>query len=367
MTILRKILPLIAVLGFGLILGACTSSGEVTQDSIKEVYNDYRDGDKKALNNLISYYRDPALPKDLRKQALLKVIESNDPVGMQAIRNSLKDGEDIDYELFTTGIQALSRNRDVENIRTILQAMETHRQGYVSIRNEMFQIIEEQVDARSLALILKIYAEAKADYAAFLKNLTLTLGRIDDDRVVPVLMAVATNPKVDIGVRNLAVEILASKNDPAIATMLAEMLGNPRTQDQVRQFALSVTDEFKDERLIVALIEALHDERSTYYAMVDAITRSLGEFDDPKMKAALVTVAQDEVLPSRYRKRAIENLVKFEDPQVAASLVALLQNPDNFIFYHDIKSLVDTLDDSALSKQLQHVARATQAEWEENG
>ncbi len=360
---LRYLLPVAATV----FLVTCSSNDVVDSSMVSESYSDYREGKKKALNNLITYYRDPSLPKEVRKEALMKIIESNDPVGIQAIRNSLKEGEDLDYELFNIGVQALSRTQDVENIRTILLAMESSRKGYIQVRDEMFQIVEDQVDARSIALILKMYAEAKTDYAAFLKNLTLTLGRLDDERVVPILMQIAKNPKIDIGTRNLAVEILASKNDPAIATMLAEMLENPQTQRQVESFAISVMDEYKDERLVIALIEALHNEQATYHAMVDAITQALGDFDDPKLKGAMLKVAQDDTLPSRYRRRAIQSLVKFEDAQIAESLIEILDNPDNYIFYKDIKQLVETLEDYSLEQKLQETARKTQAAWEAEG
>lgn len=359
----RLLLPFMVLLS----MWSCTANEEISTATVDEVYSDYRSGDKKALNNLISYYRDPSLPQDLRKAALYKIIESNDPIGLQAVRNSLKDGEDIDYELFNIGVQALSKTKDVENIRTILIAMETSRKAYVKTRDNMFEIVEDQVDARSIALILKMYAEAKTDYAAFLKNLTLTLGRMDDDRVVPILMQIAKNPKIEISTRNLAVEILASKKDPAIATMLAEMLQSPRTQKQVEDFAIVVMDEYKDERLLTALIEALHNEEATYHSMVDAITRALGDFDDPKLKGALLMVATDDTLPSRYRRRAITNLAKLEDPEIADSLIEILKNPENFTFYKDIKLLVQNLDDYQLEQKLQATARATQAQWEVQG
>jgi HEAT repeat protein len=322
------------------------------------------DGKKKALNNLIAYYRDPALPIEIRKEALLKVIESNDPVGLQAVRNSLKEGSDLDFTLFQTGLKALSRTKDVENTRAILKAMQTSRAGYVAVRDEMFNIIEDQVDARSVAMILKIYADAQEDYASFLQNLTLTLGKMDDARVVPILMSIAANKKIDIGIRNLAVEILATKKDPAIARLLAQMLDNPATQNQVKHYAISIIDEMKDERLLASLIDALHDEQATYYTMVDAITRALGNFDDPELKLAMVKVARDDQMPSRFRRRAINSLANYKDSKITSQLIDILQNPDNFIFYDNIRDLVVSIDNPELQQKLQHVARSTQANWE---
>ncbi len=343
---------------------SCSSSGEVSTEIVTTDYEEYRNGNKKALNNLIAYYRDPTLPMEVRKEALQKVIESNDPVGIQAVRNSLKDGTNLDYSLFQIGVQALGKTKDAENTRTILQAMAASRAEYVAVRDEMFHIIEDQVDARSVALILKLHADAEADYAAFLQNLTLTLGKMDDSRVVPILMSIAANKKIDIGIRNLAVEILATKNDPAVARLLAEMLNNPATQNQVKTYAISIMDEMKDERLISSLIDALHDEQATYYGMLDAITRALGNFDDPELKMAMVKVARDDQMPSRFRKRAIRSLSAYKDPVITKQLIDILSNPDNFIFYADIRELVLTIDSPELEQKLQHVARATQAAWE---
>jgi len=362
---LSQRLLLILILGFSVAsFNNCSSNKEATKAGIDEAYSDYRDGNKKALNNLISFYRDTSLPVEVRKDAMLKVIESNDPVGIQSIRNSLKDGSDLDYTLFQTGVQALGKTQDPENIKTILQAMAVSRTGYTTVRDEMFTIVENQVDARSVALILKLYADATEDYASFLQNLTLTLGKMDDARVVPILMSIAKNKKIDISIRNLAVEILATKNDPAIARLLAEMLNNPATQDQVKSYAISIMDEMKDERLLSSLIDALHDEQATYYGMLDAITSALGNFDDPELKMALVKVARDDQMPSRFRKRSIDSLAKYKDPLITAQLVEILGNPDNFIFYDDIRDMVRSIDSPELEQKMQAIARTTQSEWE---
>ena len=359
--------PVLLILILGLTVGfftSCSSSKEATQAEVQESYDDYRDGNKKALNNLISYYRDSSLPIEVRKEAMLKVIESNDPVGIQAVRNSLKDGSDLDYTLFQTGLTALGKTKDPENIKTILQAMAVSRKGYVAVRDEMFTIVEDQVDSRSVALIIKLYADATEDYASFLQNLTLTLGKMDDARVVPILMSIAKNRKIDISIRNLAVEILATKNDPAVARLMAEMLSNPATQNEVKTYAISLMDEMKDERLLSSMISALHNEQATYYGMLDAITSALGNFDDPELKKALIKVARDDQMPSRFRKKAITSLSAYKDPVIASQLIDILANPDNFIFYKDIREMVGDIDSIELQQKMQHIARSTQSDWE---
>ena len=145
---------------------------------------------------------------------------------------------------------------------------------------------------------------------------------------------------------------------------MAEMLQNPATQDQVKSYAISLMDEIKDERLISSMIDALHTEQATYYGMLDAITSSLGNFDDPELKMALVKVARDDQMPSRFRKRAITSLSVYKDPVIASQIIDILGNPDNFIFYNDIRKMVTDIDDPLLLQKMQAVARLTQSAWE---
>ncbi|MBT7095051.1 MAG: hypothetical protein HN936_17520, partial [Bacteroidetes bacterium] len=89
-----------------------------------------------------------------------------------------------------------------------------------------------------------------------------------------------------------------------------------------------------------------------------------GNFDDPELKMALVKVARDDQMPSRFRKRAIASLAVYKDPVITNQLIDILGNPDNFIFYSDLRDLVASIDDPALQQKLQHVARTTQSKWE---
>ena len=50
--------------------------------------------------------------------------------------------------------------------------------------------------------------------------LTETMGALDNDQVIPILTQIAKDPKINIGVRNQAVEILGKKNQMMLRLLL---------------------------------------------------------------------------------------------------------------------------------------------------
>ncbi len=347
-----------------LLLTFCTASKEVTKDTIDELYKKYRKGKKQAVNNLVKYYKDPNLPQDIRLAALKRIIDTNDPVAFEALRLSVRKGEGINYDLYLTMIQALSTTKDPDNVKAVLAGLNKLHQGYVKARNEILRLVRDQTDEKAVGLLLSLYAEAKEDFIALQQTITLSLGKMEDARVVPVLMAIASDPKIPLHIRNEAVDALARKNDPAVAELLAKMLQDPRTQSQIKRLAISATDELKDERLILALLEALNNERLTYTSMVESITRALGNYDDPRLKPVLLQVAREQALPTRIRRRALKALVKYKDRQVALKLIRMLRKPENFVFYRDIQAVVNAIGDKDLITTMEATALQAQQIWE---
>ena len=62
-TCFRLLIPALGIL----YIFSCSANEAITTDMVSSVYSDYRKGKKQALNNLISYYRDPALSMEVRK------------------------------------------------------------------------------------------------------------------------------------------------------------------------------------------------------------------------------------------------------------------------------------------------------------
>ncbi|MCF7843129.1 MAG: hypothetical protein K9N11_09815, partial [Lentisphaeria bacterium] len=166
--------------------------------------------------------------------------------------------------------------------------------------------------------------------------------------------------RVPLDVRNKAITLLGRKNDPAIGKLLAQLLQDPASQTQIRDFALSATDELKNGQVILALVEALHSEQAAYFTMVDAITRSLQRYNDPAIKPVLVAVATDDIFPIRIRKQALVGLTNYPEQGVAETLIGMLENPENFVYYPEVKAIVDAVELPLLKDQLQQTALVAQ-------
>lgn len=344
----------------GLILMGCGSAAPGTTAEVDKLYDRYREGNKKALVNLIDLYEDDASPQFIRVQALKAVINSNDPNGFAALRKSIEAGSLEDREMFILAVRGLADGSGQKNVASVVKAMETSRQNFISDRDEMMRVIEEQADDRSIANILSIYAHEEEDYRNFEGTITRILGKMDDARVVPILMAIASDKRVPLNVRNSAIQMLGQKNDPSIGKLLAELIQDPNSQNQVRDFALASTGDLKDGRVILALVEALHSQQASYFTTVDAITSALKNYKDPSIKPVLLAVITDDTYPVRIRQQALTGLTNYVDPAIAETLIGMLDKPENFIFYPGIKGIVDAVQSPELTNRLQRTALAAQ-------
>ena len=291
------------------------------------------------------------------------MIESDDPVAKKAIRMAVSKYESKEEKLFFTAIQSLSDSKSTDDLQASIRALNQNEANYLKSRETLLRVIENQADNRAIPLLLTVYGSTKEQYNAFEYSMTKTLGKMDDKRVIPILISLAKNKKVSLNVREAAVEILAAKNDPAIAEMLAVMLKDPSTQEQVHDLGISVVEDLKNEKLILALISAINDEQVTYHSMVDAMIRATQSFEDPKMIPVMISVAKDIHLPSRIRKRALSKLAQLKDKKSALDLAKILDEADGYIFYDEIYAILVNAEVENLDDLMEKQALNAQRKW----
>ena len=184
--------------------------------------------------------------------------------------------------------------------------------------------------------LLDLYEVAKSNMSRTELLLTETLGALGNHQVVPILTMIAKDPKIKIGIRNQAVEILGKKDPNEVAKAFAELLGDPNTNLEVREFALNTMKGVKEENLVLALLNTYNAGKTQYYSLLNTMLDALGEFDDPEVKKAVIAIAQSDDYPVDIRKKAINNLPSFKDPTVLDGLLPLLEKKENYIFYDNI-------------------------------
>ena len=311
---------------------------------VQELKSAYRGGNIRALDELIEVYQDSDLHVKLRVAAGKTLAQTQHPRALHAISEMVATTTAVDYTLLNESISMLgmfSENPKAANalVRSMRKMEKRTNEVHIALVKSLNRVrTKDQILA-----LLDLYEVAKSNMARTERLLTETMGAIGSDQVVPVLTSVARDPKINIGIRNKAVEILGKKNPDDVAIAFAELLGDPNTNLEVREFALNTMKGVKEENLVLALLNTYNMGKTQYYSLLNTMLAALGEFDDPEIKKAVIEIAHSNDYPTDIRKKAIDNLAAFNDPSVVDGLLPMLEKKENYIYYDNIINMVYAL------------------------
>ena len=311
---------------------------------VQELKSAYRGGNIRALDELIEVYQDSDLHVKLRVAAGKTLAQTQHPRALHAISEMVATTTAVDYTLLNESISMLgmfSENPKAANalVRSMRKMEKRTNEVHIALVKSLNRVrTKDQILA-----LLDLYEVAKSNMARTERLLTETMGAIGSDQVVPVLTSVARDPKINIGIRNKAVEILGKKSPDDVAIAFAELLGDPNTNLEVREFALNTMKGVKEENLVLALLNTYNMGKTQYYSLLNTMLAALGEFDDPEVKKAVIEIAHSNDYPTDIRKKAIDNLAAFNDPSVVNGLLPMLEERENYIYYDNIINMVYAL------------------------
>ena len=313
-------------------------------NKVQELKSAYRGGNIRALDELIEVYQDSDLHVKLRVAAGKTLAQTQHPRALHAISEMVATTTAVDYTLLNESISMLgmfSENPKAANalVRSMRKMEKRTNEVHIALVKSLNRVrTKDQILA-----LLDLYEVAKSNMARTERLLTETMGAIGSDQVVPVLTSVARDPKINIGIRNKAVEILGKKNPNDVAIAFAELLGDPNTNLEVREFALNTMKGVKEENLVLALLNTYNMGKTQYYSLLNTMLAALGEFDDPEVKKAVIEIAHSNDYPVDIRMKAIDNLAAFNDPSVVDGLLPMLEEKENYIYYDNIINMVYAL------------------------
>ena len=311
---------------------------------VQELKSAYRGGNIRALDELIEVYQDADLHLKLRVAAGKTLAQTQHPRALHAISEMVATTTAVDYSLLNESISMLgmfSENPKAAN--ALVKSMRTMEKRTNEVHIALVKSLNRVRTKDQILALLDLYEVAKSNMARTERLLTETMGAIGSDQVVPVLTSVARDPKINIGIRNKAVEILGKKNPNDVAIAFAELLGDPNTNLEVREFALNTMKGVKEENLVLALLNTYNMGKTQYYSLLNTMLAALGEFDDPEVKKAVIEIAHSDDYPNDIRKKAIDNLAAFNDPSVVDGLLPMLEEKENYIYYDNIINMVYAL------------------------
>ena len=296
---------------------------------------------KRALIKLISIYKDRNQPYDIRIEALRAIAESRHPLVIEAIQEAISDASMIELDIMLHSIDILAQFGEEKSTPAFISGLQTTESKIMAIRESIISGLNKNGSEDEIMTLLDLYEISKTNFIRMDRMLSVTLGQMDDDRAIPVLMEIASDDMVDIKTRTIAVEVLAKKQAPELVDYFIQLLGEPSSRHRLNEFTLSVMGDIDNERMILALLESYKNGKSQYHSLLNSVLATVEEYQNPEIIPLLKEVAVSDALPNGTRLKAIKALAKFKDERSMDAIVEMLEDPRNYIFYYDILMVID--------------------------
>ena len=323
-----------------ILISGCARFSQYALEDVEKQRLKSKNGDEKALQLLTEMYKDNNQSYEVRLAAMRALSESRDPKVIHDIQGTVRSASLIELDLMKEAIKILISFQDISSTDSLIAALNATEEKTNEIRTDILSAIGEIGTKDEVILLIKLYEVSKRSNAQMNNLLTTTLGKIGDDKVIPILMEIAKNKNLPVNVRSRAVDVLSKKQAPELVDFFVEMLGDPVSRDKVNEFAFDVMGEMPEERMLMALLEAYQVGRHKYYSLLNTIINSLDNFDNPEIKSLYLEIAQTKDFPSNIRLKAFRGLTRFSDPEVVDEIVELLNDPANYIYYNEIVGML---------------------------
>ncbi len=328
----RYFVALFTIVAIGIVIPK-----EVTLDKIEDLRLDMIEKrNKRSLVKLISIYKDRNQPYNIRIEALRALAESRHPSVIEAMQEAISDASMIELDLMLESIDMLAKFGVPKSSPAFVNGLKTTESKIMAIREAIISAIGKNGSEDEILTLLELYEISKNNFRRMDKILSLTLGGINDERAIPILMDIASDENVDIATRSSAVEVLAKKQAPELVDYFIELLGDPTTRHRLNEFTLSIMGEIDNDRMILALLESYKNGKTQYHSLLNTVLATVGEYQNPQIIPILQEVAGSEDLPHGTRLKAIKTLAMYNDVRSIDAIITMLEDPRNYVYYYDI-------------------------------
>ena len=315
-----------------------------TFEDIEKLKDSYLQDSEKALETLISIYEDTNQSLAIRTAALDIITSSQDPRFKLALEKIISEADFVYNDLMKKSLYALIKMDDGSSANSIVEGLKKSEEKIMDLRTVMVDAVGENNTEDKVITLLELYEISLSNHQRMNELLTITLGNLDDDRAMPMLMDIARNEDIDAKVRNRAIEILSRKNAPELVDFFVELIGSPNTNDAMMDFVHNSMGLKQRDRMVMALLESYQTGKTRYHAVLYSIMDGLEDFDNPQMKPLFIEVAKTEGYPRLLRIKAIQSLASFNDQDVLDQLIPMLDDPHNYAYYYEINNLAEQIN-----------------------
>ena len=315
-----------------------------TFEDIEKLKDSYNTGSEKALNKLIAIYQDPNQSIAIRLSALEAVENSKDLNLKIALEEVIQNADFVLDDLMKKSLYTLIKMDDKSSSNAIVKGLQNSEDKIIDLRTIMVDAVGENNTEDKIITLLELYEVSASNHQRMNELLTLSLGDLDDERAMPILMNIARDNSLKMSTRNRAIEILSRKNSPELIDFFVEILGDPNSNDTMQEFINSSMGLENRDRMVMALLESYQIGKTRYHAILYSIIEGLEDYNNPQMKPLFLDVAQTEGFPKGLRIKAIQTLANFNDETVLNDLIKMLESHENYKFYYEIYNLAEKLN-----------------------
>tara|TARA_Y100000994_G_scaffold31286_1_gene21980 strand:+ start:568 stop:1698 length:1131 start_codon:yes stop_codon:yes gene_type:complete len=315
-----------------------------TFEDIEKLKDSFNTGSEKSLNKLIAIYQDPNQSIAIRLAALEAVENSQDINLKIALEEIIQNADFLIDDLMKKSLYILIKMDDTSSTDSIIEGLKKSEDKIIDLRTIMVDAVGENNTEDKIITLLELYEISASNHQRMNELLTLSLGDLDDERAMPILMDIARDNSLKMSTRNRAIEILSRKNSPELVDFFVEILGDPNSNDSMQEFINNSMGLENRDRMVMALLESYQIGKTRYHAMLYSIIEGLEDYNNPQMKPLFLEVAQTEGFPKGLRIKAIQSLANFNDETVLNDLIYMLESHENYQFYYEIYTLAEKLN-----------------------
>tara|TARA_Y100000996_G_scaffold199197_1_gene156225 strand:- start:997 stop:2127 length:1131 start_codon:yes stop_codon:yes gene_type:complete len=315
-----------------------------TFEDIEKLKDSFNTGSEKSLNKLIAIYQDPNQSIAIRLAALEAVENSQDINLKIALEEIIQNADFLIDDLMKKSLYILIKMDDTSSTDAIIEGLKKSEDKIIDLRTIMVDAVGENNTEDKIITLLELYEISASNHQRMNELLTLSLGDLDDERAMPILMDIARDNSLKMSTRNRAIEILSRKNSPELVDFFVEILGDPNSNDSMQEFINNSMGLENRDRMVMALLESYQIGKTRYHAMLYSIIEGLEDYNNPQMKPLFLEVAQTEGFPKGLRIKAIQSLANFNDETVLNDLINMLESHENYQFYYEIYTLAEKLN-----------------------
>ena len=187
-----------------------------TIDEVQSLQELYDDGNIKALETLINIYQDKNQIYDIRF-AVLEILSSYEsPLIQDALQESITNNSFLDLELLYKSLDLLVAYEDIESTNALVKSLADSENKIMNLREKIISMIGENGSDDKILTLIDLYEVSMTNHTRMNELVAITLGNMDDNRGIPILIKIANDKSINIRIRNQAVEILSKKNAPEL-------------------------------------------------------------------------------------------------------------------------------------------------------